>query len=217
MSEREGAAHWLTIHDDLLRGMTHALSNRVATIMAATTLLELTDSVGQAGETLRGESERLETLLYTMRQLPRRRGQAPEPIMPEDIARAAIGLHEHHPEWRDIVCAVRLDGDVQPAWAEPGALQLAIAAVLGSAKRQAGASGSVVISVRSTDDVVRFDVRVECDDATDASGAVADGNRRDAEAASWLLAGCDGSATAHANGVLVAVPTLGAARRARGK
>ncbi len=217
MSEREGAAHWLTIHDDLLRGMTHALSNRVATIMAAATLLELTGSSSQTSATLRSESERLETLLHTMRQLPRRRGQPLEPIMPEDIVRAAIGMHEHHPDGREAACTVHLEGDVQPAWAEPGDLQLAIAAALGSAKRLAGAAGSAVVRVRSTDDVVRIDVRVECDDATDGSGEIADASMRDAEAASWLLEGSAGSAIAHANGIVVTIPTLGAARRARGR
>ena len=210
--DRTGAARWLTIHDDLLRGMTHALSNRVGTILGLVSLLE----IGQSGsvqpiETLRLEADRLETLLQTLRHLPRRTNQSLEPILPTDVARAAIELHTHHPDGRDVVCDVHLDGDMMPAWGDAVAIELAIAAALTGAKRHIGTGERVAIRISSTDDDVRFDV-------CRAIGGNADLARElalDASAAQWLISECGGRAHAHPIGIVIELPTLAAVRRAR--
>ncbi|MEQ1690937.1 MAG: hypothetical protein ABMA00_06610, partial [Gemmatimonas sp.] len=62
--EQSGAARWLSVHDDLLRGLTHSLSNRLGTISALAYMIELKpDSLGTSAATLRAESERLDALL----------------------------------------------------------------------------------------------------------------------------------------------------------
>ena len=219
-SDRTGAVRWLTIHDDLLRGMTHALSNRVGTILAAVSLLETVQSGGvQALELLRLEADRLETLLQTLRQLPRRKEQSLEPLLPTDAARAAIELFAHHPEGRDVACVVHLDGDLMPAWGDASAVELAIAAALTGAKRHVRAGEGLTIHISSTDDAVRFDVhfgvRGEHTSAISSNDDIEPELAIDASAASWLVSECGGRAQAHATGIVIDVPTLAAVRRAR--
>jgi len=219
-NDRGGAVRWLTIHDDLLRGMTHALSNRVGTILAAVTLLETMQSGGvQPLELLRLEADRLETLLQTLRQLPRRKEPSLEPLLPTDAARAAIELYAHHPQGRDVACVVHLDGDLMPAWGDASAVELAIAAALTGAQRHVRAGGALTIHISSTDDAVhfdvRFDVRGELTSAISSNDDIQPELAIDASAANWLVSECGGRAQAHATGIVIDVPTLAAARRAR--
>ena len=220
-SDRGGAVRWLTIHDDLLRGMTHALSNRVGTILAAVTLLETAQSGGvQPLELLRLEADRLETLLQTLRQLPRRKEQSLEPLLPTDAARAAIELYAHHPEGRDVACVVHLDGDLMPAWGDASAVELAIAAALTGAQRHVRAGEGLAIHISSTDADVRFDVRFAVRGELTSASSNDDIEPElaiDASAASWLVSECGGRAQAHAAGIVIYVPTLAAARRARAR
>lgn len=214
-SDRTGAARWLTIHDDLLRGLTHALSNRVGTILAAVSLFEIGHSGGvQPVDTLRLEADRLEALLQTLRHLPRRKEQSLEPILPTDVARAAIELHAHHPEGRDIVCDVQLDGDLMPGWGDGASIELAIAAALTGAKGHVGAGERVTIHIVSTDDVVRFDARIGAGSAI-GNDDIERELALDASAAHWLISECGGRAYAHPGGIVIEVPSLAAIRRAR--
>lgn len=211
-SDRAGAARWLTMHDDLLRGMAHALSNRVGTILAVVSLLEIGESGAvQPIETLRLEADRLETLLQTLRHLPRRTRQSLEPILPVDVARAAIELQAHHPDGRDVVCDVHLDGDMMPAWGDAASIELAIAAALTGAKRHIATGVPVAVRISSTDDVVRFDV-------CGTIGGNAESERDlalDASAAHWLVSESGGRADTHASGIVIELPALAAIRRAR--
>ena len=209
MSESAGAARWLTIHDELLRGLAHALSNRVATIDAASYMLGL-EGADVAGHTatLRGETERLEALLHALRALVGHEG-GPEPVMPGDAVQGALALHAHHGDLRDIPCDVEIAPDTMPAYANPAALQHALLVALGGARRAAGTGGRVRVRVTSTGDEVAFAA-----DALGADGVGADPeDGRDAEAIGWLLRTHGGQGAAHAGGRAFTVPTLAAARR----
>ena len=209
-----GAARWLSVHDDLLRGLTHALSNRVGTISAASYLLDQQPSSPSAtGATLLAESERLETLLHLMRMLPYPEGAVAEPVIPTDAVMNAIALQSHHNELRDIPVTVTLDGDVQPAYVNPAALTMAVAVAIGAAQRGAGRGGRVELVVSSNADTVSIDAR-----ATGENGRVAsldDDSAPDIEAIAWLLASYRGFGDAANGNIAVMVPTLQAARRAR--
>src|SRR5205085_2142994 len=137
-SANRAAERWLKIHDELLRGLAHALSNRVATIDAATYMLALdgADVQGQSA-TLRGEIERLEALLNAMRLLPRQADALAEPFMPGDAIQAALTLIEHHGELRDLQCDVVTQGDVPPVFTDPQALQHALLVAIAAAGRAA--------------------------------------------------------------------------------
>ncbi|MEO7998859.1 MAG: hypothetical protein ABI852_15520 [Gemmatimonadaceae bacterium] len=205
------AARWLAIHDELLRGITHALSNRIATIGATSYMLEHGDvRVEQTIEALRDESERMDTLLQQLRQLPERPGAEGEPMTVGDAIANAIRVHAHHGDWRDFECDIVEDPDVYPIWAEPQSFTHAILVALTAAKRNAVPGSRVTIRVTGDANVVRIGAM-----AVEANAEGAGLNGVDAEAASWLLSVQGGTARTLDHGCELEVPTLLAVRRAR--
>jgi signal transduction histidine kinase len=214
VSEHAGAARWLTIHDELLRGLAHTLSNRVATIDAATYMLTL-DGADVASQiaTLRAETGRLEALLHALRALPRRADADAdaEPVLPNDAVQGALALHAHHGELRDVPCDVNIDADVAPAYADPVALQHALLVAITAARTGAHrAGGRVTVHVSSGADVVRFAITL------DGDGDEASGRERasDALAIDWLLGAHGGRSEPAPGAIAFTVPTLAAARKA---
>lgn len=217
MSRVSASARWLTIHDDLLRGLAHDVSNRVATISAIGTLLDparLPDERVLAS--LRMDAERLERLLEQLRQLPRRADAEPEPMLAGDAVRTALALFACHPEFRDVVCTVVAADDVAPVRADPAALAHALCVALTAAARVGAGHGGaaragVRIALSTEGDVVRVDVSA---DGSTGEGD-ADDLAIDAAAVTWLLESSRGLGEAHTYGCRVEVPTLQASRRAR--
>lgn len=207
----EAAARWLAIHDELLRGITHALSNRIATIGATSYMLEHGDvAVEQTIESLRAECERMDTLLQQLRQLPARPGAEPEPMTVGDACTSAIRVHANHGEFRDFDCDVVEEPDVYPIWAEPQSFTHAILVALTAAKRNAMPGSRISIHIAGDTNVVRINAA-----AAHAVASEDDLNITDAAAASWLLASHGGTARAVDHGCELEIPTLLAVRRAR--
>lgn len=214
--EHAGAARWLSVHDDLLRGLTHALSNRIGTISAMAYVIAMQPANLEASAAgLREESERLNVLLQLLRALPRRADAVAEPIVPTDATTQALALLSHHPEIRDVTTTVAIDGDLQPAYAEPGILVMAITLALGAAHRAAGLNGHVAVRIASTTESVQFTAH-----GSRAGGAtgVADGDTAmDVDAINWLLRPYAGHGHTLTDGAGATIPTLQAARRARAR
>ena len=212
MNATEAAvARWLVIHDELLRGITHALSNRIATIAAAAYLLEQGDvPLEQTIQSLRTENERMDTVLQQLRQLPERPGADAEPMTVDDACATAVKVHAHHGELRDFECDTEVDADVYPIWAEPQSFTHAVLVALTAAKRNALAGSRVLI--QATGDVNTVRIRITARQSTTESDAM---NAADAAAANWLLASNGGTARAVDFGCELEVPTLLAIRRAR--
>lgn len=210
-SGRDGAARWLAIHDELLRGLAHALSNRVATVAAAAYLIETQErpSVASA-QLLRSEADQLEGILQLVRLLPRRETAEMEPVMAVDAARTAIELHAHHVALHGIACEVLVADDVLPMWTDRVALQQALAVGIGIAKRAIGVGSGVRIAISSTADVGRVAIETPT-----GSGAQSPDDLLDIEAALWLLLPSDGRALLTERGCVIEVPTLSAVRRER--
>lgn len=209
------SARWLTVHDDLLRGLAHDVSNRVATVSAIASLLNparLPTERVLAG--LRADADRLERLLEQLRQLPRRADGEPEPMLAGDAVRTALALFAHHPDFREVACTVVAADDVPPVRADPVALVHAMCVALTAAARVgAGRSGAthagVCVALSAEGDVVRLDVA-----ANGGTGeGVDDDLALDAAAVTWLLEGSRGQGEAHAYGCRVEVPTLQSSRR----
>lgn len=212
--EQTGAARWLSVHDDLLRGLTHALSNRVGTIAATAYLVELQPaSLATTAATLRAEGDRLETLLLLLRLLPRRTDAAAEPVVPTDACTQALALQAYHPLVGDIPVVVSVEGDQQPAYADPAVLVMALTLAIGAAQRALRGDGGVTLTISSTTDDVHFAARAVRADG--GEGRADDATGLDVRAAQWLLAASGGSAFATETGATIVVPTLQAARRAQ--
>jgi hypothetical protein len=224
--EHPGAERWLAIHDELLRGIAHALSNRVATMSVVTFMLDAPGAdVGRQADALRGETEQIEALLMAMRALPRGIDGGAEPMIAGDAVRGALALHAHHGELRDVPCEVVTEGDVPPVLADPQALLHAVVAALTAARRHAASRGTGArLTVRGTADRVQLVAGIDGEtlEPIDAGAPGGDAGidatidaatEADAAAARWLLQEDGGHAIARPAGLLLELPTLQAARR----
>lgn len=206
-------ARWLEVQDELLRGITHALSNRIATISAAAYMLEFNDVTSeQAAATLRSETERMDALLQLLRQLPSRDDSGFEPVMPAELVTQAVDMHSHHSDLRDVIVHVEVADNVLPVWVEPHSLLQALLLALTSAKRAAFPHALAVhVTLHGDTEVVRFTVHPE-----NASGSI-DPTRTaiDSAAAECCLLSARGRAVARGDGGCeLELPTLPAVRRA---
>jgi nitrogen-specific signal transduction histidine kinase len=156
MRENFGSAAelWADEQAALVRGLAHALSNRVGTVVAAVGLL----AVGEPAPeplvvVLHGEGDRLEELLGLMRLLAGDGGGgAPEPIHLPDIVTPAVALHSHHPAHRDVPCEVVPDPLAPPVRAPHTGLARALLVLLSAAKQ--GRDGGAVVRWAAVGDEV---------------------------------------------------------------
>lgn len=205
-----GATRWLTVHDDLLRALAHAVSNRMATVAATAALLE--HGIMPEARVVNGlaaDAQRMERLLQALRHLPRRVDGAPEPLLVTDALEGAQTLIEEHPDLRDRTVVVELIGDVQPVRAEPGAVLHAAAVAILSAARYTSAGRAVRVTLETVGDVVR--VAAFGDDGPHYGAEEL--REEDARAIAWLLADHAGRAESHESGCAFTLPTLQASRR----
>ena len=228
------AAYWLTVHDELLQGIAHTLSNRVATIGAAAYMLDIDGAnVTQQSTILRGECDRLEELLHALRGLPRSTSGSAEPVMPSDVVRGAIAIRAQCGEFREIDYRISVDSAVPPAYGDPVAMQHALliglhAADKACAQGQHTGRKEIVVEVTGNADTACF--TISCAEpvkkqwsrpAQSVSEALARTDidvadtERAASAIEWLIAADGGTCTPHDDGAKFELPTLIAARRNR--
>lgn len=202
------AERWLSIHDDVLRGLAHAISNRLATITAAAGVLDASELPDiRFIEGLHSDADRLDGLLTLMRHLPRRVDAPLEPMLLSDPLDSARRLVEEHPLMRSRSIVVASHSDVAPARAEPGAVLHAMTVALLCASRCG--SGTITAALETVGDHVRFTARV--DGGREEGGD--DMTELDARTVTWLLRSSHGRGSALADGCAFEVPTLQASRR----
>jgi nitrogen-specific signal transduction histidine kinase len=196
-------ARLVTARDGVLRGLVHALSNRVGTVAAVAGMLDPeAPAAAIAASVLQGEAERLEALLEEFRRLASEPAASPEPVHLPDLLAGVVALHAHHPTLRDVACPVDGAAELPPVLAEPAAVTDALLAALDAAKGAALAAGGDAVRLVGTldGDVVRVHA-APGDEAADAATL------------GWALPGGAGEAWLGARGGGVALPTLAAARR----
>jgi nitrogen-specific signal transduction histidine kinase len=194
--------------DGVLRGLVHALSNRVGTIGAVAGMLDPeAPAAGVAASVLQGEGERLERLLEEFRRLASEPSATPEPVHLPDLLDGVVALHAHHPVLRDVACPIDGAAALPPVLAEPAAVADALLAALDAAKGAALAAGGDAVRLVGTleGDAVRVQAVA---DVVDVAGAA------EAEALAWALPGGAGTAWLGARGGGVSLPTLASGRRA---
>ena len=197
----DAAATWAAERDLLLRGLNHALSNRVGTLAAVAGVLEPGDTVRpHVAQVLHDETARLERLLTLYRLLPEEPEGSTEPLHVPDVMPAILELHAEHPDLRDVPCTVEAVGVNVPARAAPGALNHALLLALSAAKRAAGADGRVRLAIGAGEGMVR--VRAHPEPAREEPDPIdrAVEAALHADAAARLLAAAGGSAHACRDG-----------------
>jgi len=200
-----GAERWLTIHDELLRGLAHAISNRMATFAAAAEELDARVAPNpRCIDGIRSDTDRLEGLLQLLRQLPRRAGAALEPMLLTDAVEQARRLAEEHPAMRGRSIVLELQGDVLPVRAEPSAVAHASTVALLAAARLG--DGAIVVTLRVDGDHVELKARPEY---RQANVDVDD----DLHAIDWLVAPSNGRVHPDPDACAFQLLTLQAARR----
>ncbi len=192
------ALAWARARDAALRGLVHALSNRVGTVGAVGAMLDgaAAESVGTASRILAGEGERLEALLALFRLAtadPFGGDAAPEPLHLSELLGEVAALAGYAAA--DAAVRVEAPPEVRPAVASRAALAQALVAAAAAC-----GGAEVVLAAAPAGAAVRLTVGPAAD-----AGAAADA----AGAAAWLLAASGGSAAAGDGGVVVTVPALG--------
>lgn len=217
------------LRDAILRGMAHALSNRVAALGGISSLADpgqlWTERLSKA---LGDEARRLEDILRLMRLLPDDgRGEAGaielQPLIPDVIA-----LHAYSSALLQVECSSTYDREVMPIFANRPRLVRSLLLVIDAAKRHAKVRGGrVAISYGGDSERVTIRVATEPSTAPAVPAAPTPGNGASAapdvaatesalRAALDRIAGAPAVAVSADAGELriaVTVPTLAAGRR----
>jgi len=134
---------WLRVCEKLLKGLNHQLTNRVASLDSALSLMKVgrSDEVTVANA-LAGELEQLRELLHLYRSLQAEPLESSEAIRLQDIVPHIVRLHEHHYDLSSYECAVAGEAGTEPVVVKPSALQrcllVLLASVAGNVRRSRG-------------------------------------------------------------------------------
>lgn len=140
---------WGSVSETLVRGLAHALSNRIATIGTIAELLRLGgDDPLAMSEMLSVESRRLEDLLEQMRALSARGAGRMEAMRLSDAVAGAMALHSYHPEQRSIAVTIELGDESRPVLGDALLLQRELLLLLDAATRAALLHTSRAVRVR---------------------------------------------------------------------
>ena len=138
------------IRDGILRGVAHALSNRVAALSGVAGLVDFGNlPPNRLSRALGSEVSQLGQLVEMLRLLPsdvRPRGEA---IELRTMLPAVVALHALHADLRDVACTVQDDRDAQPVHLGRSVFVHAVLLLVDVAKRDAlRGRGSVSLSYR---------------------------------------------------------------------
>jgi hypothetical protein len=190
---------WRTISEDLLKGLVHALNNRVAALSAFVELAKLGDEEEDPLTVLPLEIAQLHQVNMLFGLLPQRTAE-PEPLELRAVFDDALRLHEHHPQFRGEPVSLTFEGAPNAVRAPRWALMRALVMLVHAAKREAkfGHGRSAVITVHGGDTTIT--VRVPAPDASSA----------DLEA---LAARCSGRVERVNDELVLTMPSLRELRR----
>ncbi|MEO7042246.1 MAG: hypothetical protein ABI035_08300 [Gemmatimonadaceae bacterium] len=143
-SRVEGLEDWGSVLDKLLVGLTHNISNRVATLAGVSDILSGDPTIPPILRALADEVPRLERSIRLLRLLTVPDEELDEAVETTRIVDDAIALAELHPDCRNISFAFASRRDVPPVVAHPTVLTHAIVVALTAAAAESGRTGEVV-------------------------------------------------------------------------
>jgi hypothetical protein len=210
-NDAAGAEEWADLMDQALRGLHHALNNRIGSLSAVIELLQL-DGVPADGSGLEGvaaELARLEECSRLVRLLPRDTAADEEPLILADVIADVLAIHRFLHGVREVSVTIVPTRFVEPVRVERWALVRVLTLLLNDAKRLAGQLGAGVRVVAESDDEwVSIEFRVG---ATPANMVPASSKGRYAE----IVAKSFGGTVSRRPGVAeLRMPTLKARRAA---
>lgn len=145
-------AEWVALSESLLRGLVHALNNRLTALAAFGELAALGDAEFAPDRVLPGELDRLQELGALFRLLVSDDGP-PEAMALRVVVDDALALHAHHAGTRVARCIVEYQGAPAtlrvPRWA---LLRLLLAALDAGRRSAEGARRDVVVLRVTSDD-----------------------------------------------------------------
>ena len=191
---------WPTISEDLLKGLVHALNNRVASLSASVELARLGDEEEDLLAVLPEEIAQLHGVNALFALLPQRKAEA-ESLELRAVLDDAIRLHEHHPKFRGGQVVLTFEGAPAvvraPRWALVRAMVMLVHAAKGDARSDRG-RGDAAIRVGGSDETIS--VHVSTHDAPPADLVA-------------LAVRCGGGAVRRDDELVLTLPSLRELRR----
>ena len=206
----EGVVEWLEVVDEALKGLHHALNNRIGSLSALVELHQLGDlpADGSSFENLAADLRRLEDANRVLRLLPYDGVVGEESLILDDVIADVLAIHRFLHELRDQQVTIVPTRYVEPVRVERWAAVRVLTLLLNDAKRVAK---SLNTSVRATTESDEQWVRVEFRLGLPSADVVPSARGRYAE---LVAESFGGSVTRKAGAVELRLPTLKARRAA---
>jgi hypothetical protein len=193
-----GEDEWTLLLEDLLRGLVHAMNNRVTALSAFAEMAAM-DNETLDVDMLRHEINRLHAVSSMVGVLALRSSER-EALELSGVLDVALNVHSHHPRIRSLPCIVEKTGAVLPVRVPRWALLRLALLMVDAAKRAGIAADADTVTVRLSGDDAIVRVRVV---STKPLGAYA-----------MSLAALCGGELGYANGeALLELPSLLEVRR----
>lgn len=132
---------WPEVLDRLIQGVTHQISNRVATLAGVSDILAGDETVPPILRALADEVPKLEASIRLLRLLAVPDGEGDEALEAPRLVDDAIALARVHPDCKEVEFTAADARDVPPVVARPTALthEILVALVAAAADAEAGA------------------------------------------------------------------------------
>jgi hypothetical protein len=206
----EGVVEWLEVVDEALKGLHHALNNRIGSLSALVELHQLGDlpADGSSFESLAADLRRLEDANRVLRLLPHDGVVGEESLILDDVIADVLAIHRFLHDMRDLQVTIVPTRFVEPVRVERWAAVRVLTLLLNDAKRVAK---SLSTSVRATTESDEQWVRVEFRLGLPSADVIPSGRGRYAE---LVAESFGGSVTRKPGAVELRLPTLKARRAA---
>ena len=194
----DNEGEWTPLLEDLLRGLVHAMNNRVTALSAFAELAALDDEALEI-DMLRHEIHRLHAVSSLVSVLASRSRET-EALELDAVLEMALEIHSHHPRMRSVPCTLEKAGAILPVRVPRWALLRLTLLMIDAATRAGGASHATAVAIwlSGNDVVVRLHLVSPEPLGADATE----------------LAGLCGGVLAHANGeAVLELPSLLELRR----
>jgi hypothetical protein len=147
---------WTPLLEDLLRGLVHAMNNRVTALSAFAELAALDDGVLEV-DMLRNEIQRLHAVSSLVSVLASRNDEL-EALELSAVLEKALEIHSHHPRMRAALCTVEKAGSILPVRVPRWAVLRLVLLMVDAAKRAGGVSDAATVAMwlSGNDAVVRL-------------------------------------------------------------